>query len=153
MYDTFKLTGSLFIVGIGAMLLLALGAAFLGTGGGTIVIEHTYPNAQIVAEPYVPYAPVPEEIKLRSHAVESHGEDAELAREGIRLCSNLEAYYCGPTTTHPISRYILVCRNNSGWCCGMIVNNQAVEVTAWCAPCDRWEAVAIECLITQARRN
>ena len=139
--------GMLFLL-LAAGLLLVMGT--LGDGGGILLIEPvhatTAPVLQVLQDS-VPYAPQYGDVKLRNHAVEAHGNDAVRARKRIRLCDNIEAYYC-PTGAYATPRYILICRNAAGWCAGMIVNNQGVELTAWCAPCSRWNEIVAVCAVT-----
>ena len=106
----------------------------------------------VLPRTYAPYAPTLDQVKYRQHAVERHGKSAVTARRWVKACDNVQAYYCTPTSKHPFPRYILVCAKPP-LCGGVIVNSMGVEITAWVAPCTRWNQLVQGCAITEARKN
>jgi len=83
-------------------------------------------------------APSLDQIKFRSHAVESHGADAIAAREGLWNCDDgLRVQLCPKSNLHSAG-FCFWCETGSYLCPGMYVTLGGMEKTAFKRPCHEW---------------
>lgn len=84
-------------------------------------------------------APPLEQVRLRPHAVERHGEQALTARERVFNCpvEDLRAKIC-PAGEKYGMRVHFWCESGSQLCAGMITTIGGVEKTSFIKPCSYW---------------
>lgn len=81
-----------------------------------------------------------DDIQLRPHAVERHGEDAIRARQGVFDCDadDLRARLCPETEKYGLSVAFWCEPPGSQLCPGMYTTIAGIEKTAFIRPCVDW---------------
>lgn len=86
-------------------------------------------------------APPLEQVRLREHAVERHGEQALEARRRVFNCAveNFRAKICPPTERYGMRVHFWCVAPGSGLCPGMVCTIGGTEKTSFIKPCSYWE--------------
>ena len=84
--------------------------------------------------------PALDQIQARPHADARHGEDADKARKGVRLCEseNLRMKLCMPGTKYGLSIAYWCERPGTSICPGLYATIGGIEKTAFVRPCMQW---------------
>ena len=87
------------------------------------------------------------QIRLRTHAVEKHGNDALMARLVNRTCAPL-AWFC-PGSGYRPPRFYLVCVESGGKRCAVtVVTTEKNEATSFTTSCDKIFSQVALCQVT-----
>ena len=80
-------------------------------------------------------------VRLRSHAVEKHGEQALEARRRVFDCKpeDFRARLCMPTEKYGMRVHFWCDDSPSSLCPGMVLTIGGVEKTSFIKPCTYWE--------------
>jgi hypothetical protein len=86
-------------------------------------------------------APPLTQVRLRSHAVERHGDEAVIARQRVFNCSmeDLRAKICPAGEKYGMRVHFWCEDDASRLCPGMITTIGGVEKTSFVKPCSYWE--------------
>jgi len=96
-------------------------------------------------------APALGSVRLRSHAVEKHGNDALMARLVTRTCAPW-AWVCPAQRGNPPC-FFLVCQDSRGnRCAVMIVGTRGAELTSYITTCDRVFGLMSACERTEVEQ-
>jgi len=81
-------------------------------------------------------APSVNDVQVRPHAVEKHGNDAIVARAGITACKSPRSRWLGGGTEGV--GWAVWCETGTHLCPGMYISAGGVEKTAFIRPCYQW---------------
>ena len=131
--------------------LLCMAGFMLMMGVAFMALMAPAAGTEVVVQQQQPGLPAWGELTWRAHGYLKHEGDFYKALERLEVCSDLQAYFCGPVSGNTEqSCFIAFCtlHDGSSLCAGAVVGRYGVGQTAYIAPCVHWYVKAANCQVT-----